>query len=404
MKAINNTMKQIINSLLDNDLYTFSVCYAYLRKFPRALGQYTFVDRNNTVYPKGFAEKLQEQFLALENLRIDDDDIEFMTRKCYYFPKWFFTFLKGFSLQPSEVETTQDEEGHLHISVTGLLWRTVFWEMPILATISELMHELMGEFEHYDAEKEYQKSYDKATRLISNGVNFSDFGTRRRFSFNHQDMVIRSFVEAQKQFTKTYFVGTSNVLMAKKYGLTPIGTMSHQFIETCSLYGYTEANYLAMDYWQEVYAGSLGIFLYDTYTRKAFFQNFTQLHAKLFDGLRVDSGDNIEALEEIIEKYKELGIDPAQKSIIFSNGLNVDDAISIHHAVNGRMLDSFGIGTHLTCDIDNVAPMNIVVKLTAAKITEKRNWKKVVKLSDDLGKYTGDPEEIEICRKTLQIS
>ena len=159
-----------------------------------------------------------------------------------------------------------------------------------------------------------------------------------------------------------------------------------------------------MDYWQEVYAGSLGVFLYDTYTRKAFFQNFTTLHAKLFDGLRVDSGDNIEALEEIIAKYKELGIDPAQKSIIFSNGLNVNEAISIHEAVAGRMQDSYGIGTHLTCDVDNVKAMNIVVKLTAAKITEKRTWKKVVKLSDDLGKYTGDPEEIEICKKTLEIS
>ena len=396
-------MRQIITSLLDNDLYTFSVCYAYLRKFPRAIGQYTFVDRNNTVYPKGFAEKLREQFDSYENIRITEEEEHFMKKKCYYFPLWFFTFLRGFQLKPSEVEVRQDEEGHLQIQVTGLLWRTVFWEMPILATVSELMHELNGDAAHYDAGKEYQKSYDKAVRLIGNGVKFSDFGTRRRFSFAHHDRVIQSLVAAQKPFTKTCFVGTSNVLLAMRYGITPIGTMSHQFIETCSLYGYNEANYLAMDYWQEVYAGSLGIFLYDTYTRKAFFQNFTQLHAKLFDGLRVDSGDNYEALEEIIAKYKELGIDPAQKSVIFSNGLNVDEVLDIHQAVAGRMQDSYGIGTHLTCDIDNVAPMNIVVKLTAAKITEKRNWKKVVKLSDDIGKYTGDPEEIEICKKTLDI-
>lgn len=396
-------MRQIINSLLDTDLYTFSVCYAYLQKFPRAIGQYTFVDRNDTVYPEGFAEKLKEQFKMFENLRVTDDDMEFMKIKCYYFPKWFFTFLKGFSLKSSEVEVEQDAKGHLHITVTGLLWRTVFWEMPILSTVSELWHEMKGEFETYDAEKEYKKSYDKAIRLIGNGVKFSDFGTRRRFSFDHQDLVIRSFIEAQKQFTHTCLVGTSNVLLAKKYHLTPIGTMSHQFVETCSLYGYTEANYLAMDFWQEVYAGSLGIFLYDTYTRKVFFQNFTELHAKLFDGLRVDSGDNVEALEDIITKYKELGIDPSIKSIVFSNGLNVDDAIYLHNIVNDRMKDSYGIGTHLTCDVDNVKAMNIVVKLTAAKITEKRNWKKVVKLSDDLGKYTGDPEEIEICKKTLEI-
>ncbi len=396
-------MRRIINSLLDNDLYTFSVCYAYLQKFPRAIGQYTFVDRNNSVYPKGFADKLKEQFLMIEDLHISDEEVYFMKRKCYYFPLWFFTFLKGFSMKSSEVEVSQDAEGHLHITITGLLWRTVFWEMPILAIISELSHELNGEFENYNKEREYKKSLCKAARLIENKVKFSDFGTRRRFSFDHQDMVIRSFVDAQSRYPQKFLTGTSNVLLAMKHDLTPIGTMSHQFVETCSLYGYNEANYIAMDYWQEVYTGSLGIFLYDTYTRKAFFQNFTELHAKLFDGLRVDSGDNIEALNDIIAKYEELGINPQDKSIIFSNALDTDRAIALHKAVNGRMLDSYGIGTHFTCDVDGVKAMNIVVKLTAAKITEKRNWKKVVKLSDDIGKYTGDPEEIEICKKTLDI-
>jgi nicotinate phosphoribosyltransferase len=311
--------------------------------------------------------------------------------------------LKGFSMDSSELDISQDEAGHLQISITGFLWRTVFWEMPILSTISELTHELNGEFVTYDREKEYKKSFEKAKKMITNGVRFSDFGTRRRFSFEHQDLVIQSFIEAQKNQRENCFIGTSNVFLAKKYDLTPIGTMSHQFVETCSLYGYTEANYLAMDYWQEVYAGNLGIYLYDTYTRQAFFKNFTVLHAKLFDGLRVDSGNNITALEEIIAKYKELGIDPSTKSIVFSNALSTDKAIELHQIVNGRMKDSYGIGTHLTCDVDNVMPMNIVVKLTAAKITEKRAWKKVVKLSDDLGKYTGDPVEIEICKKTLDI-
>ncbi len=396
-------MRRIINSLLDNDLYTFSVCYAYLRKFPRAIGQYTFVDRNNTVYPEGFAERLKEQMKAIEDIRIQDDDIAFMKKKCYYFPNWFFTFLNGFSMDSSELDISQDEEGHLHVKVTGYLWRTIFWEMPILSTVSEMYHEMNGEFVNYDREKEYQKSFDKAVKMIENGVKFSDFGTRRRFSFDHHELVIQSFIAAQRKYENVCLVGTSNVLLAKKYDLTPIGTMSHQFIETCSLYGYTEANYIAMDYWQDVYAGSLGIYLYDTYTSDAFFKNFTQLHAKLFDGLRVDSGDNIKAVEGIINKYNELGVDPATKSVIFSNSLNVDKAIAIHKAINGRMKDSYGIGTFLTCEIDNVKSMNIVVKLTAAKITEKRDWKNVVKLSDDHGKYTGDPEEIEICRKTLGI-
>jgi len=217
-------------------------------------------------------------------------------------------------------------------------------------------------------------------------------------------MVIRATINAQNHYqSRRGFVGTSNVYFAKKYNLTPIGTMSHQFIETCSLYGYNEANYVAMDYWQDCFKGDLGTFLYDTYTRKAFFENFTELHAKLFDGLRVDSGDNIEALEDIISKYKELGINPAEKIIVFSNALKWNDAIELHKKVKDRMKDSYGIGTNLTCDVDNVKPMNIVIKLTSAKITEKRQWKNVVKLSDDLGKYTGDPTEIEIAKHTLGL-
>ena len=401
-------MKKVINSLLDNDLYTFSVCYAYLEKFPRAIGRYTFVDRNHTVYPAGFADLLKEQIDHIGQLRFADDELDFLQSKCSYFPNWFFTFLRGFKMDPSEVSISQDAEGHLIVTIEGPLWRTVFWEMPILSTVSELMHKLNGDQDTYNSYKEYRKTYDKARMMIEAGVRFSDFGTRRRFSFEHQDTVIDALKCASDDYLietgcKSTFSGTSNVYFAKKYNLTPIGTMSHQFIETCSLFGYNEANYIAMDYWQECYQGDLGIFLYDTYTRKAFFENFTELHAKLFDGLRVDSGDNIEALEDIIRKYEELGINPAHKTIVFSNALSYTDAIELHKKVNGRMMDSYGIGTNLTCDVDNVKPMNIVIKLTAAKITEKRQFKDVIKLSDDYGKYTGNPEEIEIAKHTLGI-
>ena len=401
-------MERIINSLLDNDLYTFSVCYAYLCKFPRAIGRYTFVDRNHSVYPEGFAELLREQLNGVGELVFTDEELGFLQSKCSYFPTWFFTFLKGLKLNPDEVTISQDSEGHLSVTIEGLLWRTVFWEMPILATVSELSHRLKGEMEKYDCLAEYNKTYDKSTAMIRAGVKFSDFGTRRRFSFAHQDLVIRALKDANDSFKNDFeycptFVGTSNVYFAKKYGLTPIGTMSHQFIETCSLFGYNEANYVAMDYWQECYQGDLGIFLYDTYTRKAFFNNFTELHAKLFDGLRVDSGDNEEALEEIIKKYEELGINPAHKVIVFSNALKWSDAIELHKKVCGRMIDSYGIGTNLTCDVDNVKPMNIVIKLTSVKITEKRQWRNTVKLSDDYGKYTGDAKEIEVAKHEIGI-
>ena len=189
-----------------------------------------------------------------------------------------------------------------------------------------------------------------------------------------------------------------------KYGLKINGTMSHQYISLiASIYGPVEANNTAMNMWEDVYQGSLGTFLYDTLTREVFMKNFSLKNAILFQGVRVDSGDEIEALEDFILKYKSLGIDPSTKTIIFSNALTVDKAIEIHKIVDGRMKDSYGIGTHLSCSVDNVKPSNMVIKLTAAKITESREWNNCVKFSDDKGKYTGDKETIEIYRNLLNI-
>lgn len=399
--------KQLISHLTDNDVYTFSVCYLYLKKFPRASGRYTFIDRNNTVYPQGFAEKVKDQIKAMETIVISDAEIEYMHRKCYYFPSWFYTFLKGYRFAADEVSVEQDAEGRLHITIEGLLWKTVFWEVPVLAIVSELKHTLDGDLEKYDLEREYGKSLEKGRRLLESGLLFAEFGTRRRFSFEHQDHIVRSLVEANKSVAgaKGKFVGSSNVYFAMRFNLTPIGTMSHQLISFCgAIFGYKEANFLAMDYWQEAFDSDLGMFLYDTYGWNAFQENFSKKYAKLFDGLRVDSGDNFEAVDKIVAKYKELNINPQTKALTFSNGLSVEEAIEIHKYCEGKIHSNYGIGTFLTSDITDVEPMNIVIKLTAAKLTEKKEWQKAIKLSDDKSKYTGDPDEVEIAKRTLNMS
>ena len=398
--------RQIINHLTDNDVYTFSVCYLYLHKFPRAQGRYTFVDRDNATYPDGFAAMLKEQIAAMENIAISNAEIEYMSRRCYYFPTWFFTFLKGYRFNADEVRVTQDKEGRLHITVEGLLWKTVFWEVPILALVSELKHTLDGRADTYEPEKEYRKSSQKAAMLLKNGVSFAEFGTRRRFSFSHQNMVIQSLIEANRMFAQATgkFAGTSNVYYAMLHNLTPVGTMSHQLISFCgAIFGYKEANFLAMEYWQEAFDSDLGTFLYDTFGWDAFQQNFSKKYAKLFDGLRVDSGNNFEAVDKIVAKYRELDIDPQTKSVTFSNGLNTDEVVAIHQYCAGRIRDNYGIGTFLTCDITGVSPMNIVIKLTGARLTEKKEWQKAIKLSDDKGKYSGDPDEVDIAKRTLGI-
>lgn len=397
---------RVITHFTDNDVYTFSVCYLYLHKFPRASGRYTFTDRSQTVYPAGFAQMLREQLKAMEDIVITDEEINFLQSKCYYLPIWFYTFLRGYRFNADEVCISQDAEGRLSITIEGLLWKIIFWEIPILAIISELKHRLDGDMQHYNPQAEYEKSRAKGKQLLENGLTFSEFGTRRRFSFEHHDLVVRSLIDASTALAGApgRFAGTSNAFFAMRYNLVPIGTMSHQLISFCgAIFGYKEANFLAMDYWQEAFDSDLGTFLYDTYGWNAFKENFSKKHAKLFEGLRVDSGNNFEAVDKIIAKYRELNINPQTKIVTFSNALTVDEAIAINKYCKGKILDIYGIGTFLTCDITNVTPMNIVIKLTEAKLTEKKKWQKAIKLSDDVGKYTGDPEEVELAKKILGI-
>ena len=393
-------MKQIVTHFTDTDAYTFSVMFYILQKYPRAEVEYTFFDRNKTKYPKGFGKLLREQMDGMSNVVITDEEIEFLKRKCTYLPTWFVeTFLRGYRFNPNEVIINQDEEGYLDVKVRGKWYSTIMWEMPILSTVSELMHMINGDIDNYNADHEYQKSLAKAVKILTSGLTLGDMGTRRRFSFVHHENVIKSFIEAQtivgEQATGK-FTGTSNIYLAMKYDLTPIGTMSHQAISMEEIVsGVFECNFNMMNKWSEVYDGNNGIYLYDAFGDDVFFNNLSKRMAMMFSGLRVDSGIEEEQVEKIITKYKQLGIDPSTKQVVFSNGLNIDRAIEIHKYVNGRMKDSYGIGTFLTCNVDCGKPMNIVVKLTKGRITEFREWHDCVKLSCDKGKTLGNKTKCE---------
>ena len=396
-------MKQIVTHLTDTDAYTFSCQYYILQKYPRAEVRYTFFDRNNEVYPPGFAALLQEQVNGMADVVITDEEVDFMKRKMYYLPLWFFTFLRGYRFNPREVRIEQDTEGHLHITVEGKWYSAIMWEMPLLACISQLVHEQRGDLERYDAALEERRSREKAEKALRGGLLISDFGVRRRLSLAHQDMVVRTFKETQQAGGWNdergnfhpwdgKFVGTSSVYLAMKYDLTPIGTMSHQLIQfEENVSGVFECNFNVMRKFSDVYDGDNGIFLYDCFGDKVFFNNLSKRMAMMYKGLRVDSGREEEQLEKIIAKYRSLGIDPATKQVVYSNGLNLDRALELHRYTAGRMQDSYGIGTYLTCDVTGVKPLNIVIKLTASRITELREWHDCVKLSCDKGKTLGNP-------------
>lgn len=386
-------MRQIINHITDDDLYKFTMCCAVIDNYPRTQVRYRFIDRNNTVYPKGFADELRHQIKLLENLVISDEEVAFMRRRCYFIPDWFYTFLKGFRYDSNWVKVDQDEEGHLSVEFEGNWSDTIMLEVKVLAIISELFYILTGQSDTFDYDAYFKKSYTKAERLISAGCSFSDFGTRRRASFKAQETVVHAMSECSRKTNGAgRFVGTSNVYLAMKYDLMPIGTMAHELISAIAgMYGPQMANHLAMKAWANTYRGALGTFLYDTYGWQIFSLNFSEDYANMFKGLRVDSGDNHEQLDLIVDKYRSLNIDPATKQVVFSNGLNTDEAIELQHYAEGKCIPSFGIGTHFTNDFSGVKPMNIVIKLLAVKITE--SWPffcDTCKLSEDKGKYSGD--------------
>ena len=400
------TMEQIIWHFTDDDLYKFTMCCAVIDNFPRAQVKYTFTDRDNTVYPEGFARELNEQIALLEGITITDDEVDFMRRKCYYLPEWFYNYLKGYRFNRKWANAWQDDEGHLHVEFEGSWANTIFLEVKVLAIISDLYYEMTGQNKLFDYDAYYDKTYAKAERLLSAGCAFSDFGTRRRASFKAEDTVIKAMKAcSQSREWPGKFVGTSNVYLAMKYDVLPVGTMAHEFV--CAIggmYGPQMANNIAMNLWRNTFRGALGTYLYDSFGWDIFSLNFSEDFANLFKGLRIDSGDNRRQLMRIVEKYRSLGIDPKTKQVIFSNALDTDEAIAIQQYATDYCQPSFGIGTHFTNDFDGVKPMNIVIKLVAAKITESWTfYNDTCKLSEDEGKHVGKPEVVKRFMQALNM-
>ena len=389
----------IIQSVLDTDLYKFTTSYAYSKLYPRAYGQFRFIDRGKATYPQGFAEELKKEIQEMSKLALTKDEASFLYRELPYLPPTYIDFVRGFRFDPEEVKVEQDAEGHLSIIAEGLLYRVTLWETPILALVSELYYKMLGA--QPDMEYTERTIISKARKLAEHGITFSMFGMRRRFSAAIEDRV----TELLKEHAAGYLFGTSNVYYAYKHGLRVSGTHPHEWIQFHgAMFGYKMANYMAMEDWINVYDGDLGTVLTDTYTTDVFMRNFSKKHAMLFTSLRHDSGDPLQFTEKVIARYRELRVDPTIKYIIFSDGLDPERAIEIANYCKGRIGASFGIGTNFSNDVGNgVRPMNIVMKLWKCKMTEKERWNPCVKLSDVDGKHTGEPEEIELAQRTLGL-
>ncbi|NDW18948.1 nicotinate phosphoribosyltransferase [Dysgonomonas sp. 216] len=384
----------IIKHFTDNDLYKFSVMMAIQKLYPWSYVKYEFINRGNTEFPKGFDKRLREEVNQMAKLKMTKAEKTFITKRCYFFDPAFIDFLEGYQYDPSEVSISQ-KDGVLNVSVEGYWYRTVLWEVPLMGLISELYFQMLG-VEPKDIET---KATDKAKRMSELKADYSEFGTRRRFSFDVQDKVVAKL----KEHSGDFFKGTSNVYLAMKHNTTPIGTLPHEwFMYHGALFGYRSANTKALEAWVDVFQGSLGIALTDTYTTDSFFSSFSLKEAKLFDGVRCDSGDPLAFADKTICFYEENRIDPIAKTIVFSDSLDLNEVKRIKQYVNNRIHDTYGIGTFFTNDV-GAKPLNIVIKLTDVKSNIKAEYHKAVKISDDLGKNTGDKKEIEICKLTLGL-
>ena len=314
----------IIKSILDTDLYKFTTSYAYIKLFPYAIGTFSFKDRDETVYSDEFLNALKEEFNRLKGVGLTSDELEYMSVNCRFMPRVYWEWLSSFRFNPEIIEVYLDEERHLHIEVTDYLYKVTLYEVPILAIVSEIKNMFFNQKPL--KEEVLAKLATKVELSNSNFMPFSEFGTRRRFSFEVHDWV----VDYLKKHSK-YCTGTSNCYLAMKYNMRPMGTHPHEwFMFHGAQFGYKHANYMALENWVNVYDGDLGTALSDTYTSESFLTNFSRKQAKLFDGVRCDSGDELEFVDKLIDRYKELGIDPVTKTIIFSNALDFEKALSLY--------------------------------------------------------------------------
>jgi len=385
-----------LNSILDNDFYKITMQNAVVKLFPSSIVKYEFINRGKHEFPEGFDIALKEAVNRMAELKLTKEEKKFMARTCPYIDLPYLDFLEGYHYDPSEVKIRQ-EGNELSVTVEGLWYRTILWEVPLLALISELHYE-MNHMERDSNEIVMNRTLEKADSLAKLGVNFAEFGTRRRHSYKVQNLVMEALTHSKE----STFIGSSNVHFAMKYGVKPIGTHAHEwFMFHAAEYGFKMANELALEHWVDVYRGDLGVALSDTYTTDVFFQQFDKKFAKLFDGVRHDSGDPLEFADKTIAHYINNGINPLFKYIIFSDALNLEKVEEITNYCRGKIGVSFGIGTNLTNDV-GLKPMNIVMKLIGVQAPNKE-WIATVKLSDEHGKYTGDPKMIELAKEFLRI-
>jgi nicotinate phosphoribosyltransferase len=377
---VNDAFVPVIESLLDTDLYKFTMWQPFLHSFASNQAEYRFVCRNKPEYPLAqLASEVEAQLNHLCSLSFTEEDLAYLASKRYLKPD-FIDYLRIFRFQRRYI-TVEPKGDELVIVARGPQIHVMGFEIYTLSIVNELyfrrfaQQPVLEEARRRLAEKIAIFESFKDTKAFP--FEFFDFGTRRRFSRAWQEEVIATLAARLPQF----FKGTSNVHLARKYDLVAIGTMAHEYLQTFQAVGVQLRQFqrAALENWVQEYRGDLGIALTDVVGMDAFLNDFDLYFAKLFEGLRHDSGDPVEWGEKALEHYRKLRIDARTKRLVFSDGLNVKKALALYAHFADRVQCGFGIGTHLTNDV-GVPALNIVMKLVSC------NGQPVAKLSDSPGK------------------
>ena len=376
----------IITSLLDNDLYKFTMLQAMLHQFPQTHGVYRFRCRNyqDTTYPlANIKEALESQLDSLCELTFSQEELSYL-RTLRFLRSDFVDYLELFRLKRRFIKVSVDDKNRLCVDIEGPMIQAMFFEVFVLAIVNELYYwQLQTPAVYEEGERRLQEKvamlHSYADKQPRNAPPFivADFGTRRRFSKSWQAHVVETLHRAAPNIVR----GTSNVYLAKTMKITPIGTMAHEFMQAFQALDVRlrDSQKAALEAWVHEYRGDLGIALTDVVGMDAFLRDFDLYFAKLFDGLRHDSGDPYLWGDKAIAHYQKLKIDPKTKILTFSDGLNIPKAWQLHQYFKDRIQTSFGIGTNLTNDM-GLTQLNIVLKLVEC------NGQPVAKLSDSPGK------------------
>ncbi|MDO4499907.1 MAG: nicotinate phosphoribosyltransferase [Erysipelotrichaceae bacterium] len=393
-------LKPILNSLLENDLYKFSMGQAIYHQFSDYKTTWTFKCRNKDVqFTKEMLEEIREQIKHYCTLRFSEDELAYLD-KIKWLKGSYIDFLRLWEPRYEDFTITDESDYGLAIETKGTWLNTSMYEIPVLAIVNEVYFRM--QYNYDELLDSYKEKLNKKIEDLKNGAyevgTFSEFGLRRRLSGEAEDIAVQALTS--NTFKDSVCIGTSNVYLAKKHKVSPVGTMAHEWIMCVGQGNHKHnpaySNWYALDAWFREYGVLNGTALTDTITTDCFLKDFQLTYSTLFSGVRHDSGDPYEFGDKMIEHYKSLDIDPKDKLLLFSDSLNFEKATALNRYFKDKIKVAFGIGTYISNDT-KVSPLNIVMKVT------KCNGMDVAKISDTPGKeMCKNPAYVEYLQRCIE--